>query len=142
MANVATIDHTTVYIDVNNKPKDRAVTSQPGRGDAQYDAEMAKVIFTQSGPPIVAQRPDPKDKPKDYVNTNCAVIFLCNVCFGLLGWHFGSKSNNAWQVGSIEEARGQARKALIFAICGVVAGLVTYALAFGLFFGVYVPNNR
>ncbi|KAK7465030.1 hypothetical protein BaRGS_00037815 [Batillaria attramentaria] len=146
MSEAATIDHTAVYVDVNSRHQDGVVTSQPGqgqkKGDAQYDAETAKVIFTQSGPPIVAQRPDPKDKPKDFVNTSCAVIFLCNFIFGILGWHFGAKSNNAWQVGDIDEARRQAKKALIFVIIGVVVGLLTYALAFGLYFGVYVPNNR
>ncbi|KAL8603621.1 hypothetical protein ACOMHN_005563 [Nucella lapillus] len=101
-----------------------------------------EVIFTQSGPPIVAQRPDPKDKPKDYVNTSCAVLFACNFIFGILGWHYGSKSNNAWQVGDIDEAKRQAKKALIFVIIGIIVGLLTYALAFGLYFGVYVPNNQ
>ncbi|PVD25130.1 hypothetical protein C0Q70_15628 [Pomacea canaliculata] len=145
MSEVATIDHTSVYVDVE-KRKNGPVTSQPAKGQgqqgqAEFDAETAKVIFTQGGLPIVAQQPDPKEKPKDWVNTSCAVIFLCNFVFGLLGWHYGSKSNNAWQVGDIEEARRHGRKALIFAICGVIAGLCTYALAFGLFFGVYAPAN-
>lgn len=143
----ATIDHTSVYLDVghpdHSKHKKGPVTSQPTRnGEVHYDQEMAKVIFTQSGPPIVAQRPDPSDKPKDFVNTSCAVIFLCNFIFGLLGWHFGSKSNNAWEVGDVAEARRQAKKALIFVIVGIIVGCTTYALAFGLYFGVYVPNNR
>jgi hypothetical protein len=52
------------------------------------------------------------------------------------------KSNNAWQVGDVDEARRQAKKALIFVIVGIVVGLCTYALAFGLYFGVYIENNK
>ena len=47
MSGAATIDHTAVYVDVNNRTRaqEHAVTSQPqnGQGDAQYDAERAKV---------------------------------------------------------------------------------------------------
>lgn len=52
MADVATIDHTTVYVDVP-RHRDGPVTSQPKpyrkdpvqpRGDVQYDPETAKVM--------------------------------------------------------------------------------------------------
>ena len=50
---------------------------------------LLQAIFIQSGLPIVAQPPDIADKPKDFVNTSCVVIFLCNFVFGILGWHYG-----------------------------------------------------
>ena len=50
MAGAATIDHTSVYVDVNNRTNETVVTSQPAKngqgnrhGEAEYDAERAKV---------------------------------------------------------------------------------------------------
>ena len=97
MSHPATIDHQAVHINLTKhgtKTVD-VVTAQPGSAQSpsvQYDAPTAMAIFTQSPTPVVAQKPDPKLKPKDFVMTSCFVIFACNFIFGLLGYHFGGKS--------------------------------------------------
>lgn len=96
MSTPATIDHKEVHVDLNKHGT--VVTDQPGRnnngqtyGDVQYNTQTAMAVFVHSPPPIVAQKPDPKMKPKDFVNTSCFVLFACNFIFGLLGYHFGGK---------------------------------------------------
>ncbi|KAH9504793.1 hypothetical protein Btru_061966 [Bulinus truncatus] len=146
MSSPATINHQEVHINVFNKS---VVTDQPRNNNSQvtYDGQTALAIFTQSPVPLVAQKPDPSLKPKDFVITSCVVIFLCNFIFGLLGYHFGVKSNFAWQLGDIDLAKDSARKALLFVIIGVVIGVGTYVLAFVLYFVVFktelnVETNR
>lgn len=52
------------------------------------------------------------------------------------------KSNHAWRLGEIHQARIHAKKALAFVIIGVVVGLATYGVAFGLYFGVYRTEHN
>lgn len=89
----ATIDHQEVHINLtkHGTKGNAPITKQPSTNGNQvhYDGQTAMAIFTQSPTPIVAQKPDPSLKPKDFVITSCIVIFLCNFIFGLLGWHFG-----------------------------------------------------
>ncbi|GFN88831.1 transmembrane protein 91 [Plakobranchus ocellatus] len=137
MSNPATIDHQAVHINLTKHGTD-SVTTQPesvdGAPTVQYDAPTAMAIFTKGPTPVVAQKPDPKLKPKDFVMTSCFVIFACNFIFGLLGYHFGAKSNHAWQLGDIAQAKHHAKKALIFVIIGVLVGIITYVMAFVLYF--------
>ncbi|XP_067684819.1 uncharacterized protein [Haliotis asinina] len=118
----ATINHTEVHVDVRSSG-----ATYSTNGDA---------VTQQGGVPIIAQNPDPDRKPKDFVMTNCFVVFACNFIFGFIGYHYGVKSNWAWKLGQEHEARKKAKIALIFAILGIVAGTITYCLAFGLYFTV------
>ncbi|KAK0063940.1 hypothetical protein Bpfe_006625 [Biomphalaria pfeifferi] len=137
MSSPATINHQEVHISIRT-PKS-VVTQQPSKNNSHvsYDGQNALAIFTQSPTPVIAQKPDPSLKPKDFVITSCAVLFLCNFIFGLLGYHFGVKSNYAWQLGDINLAKGNAKKALLFVVIGVIVGIGTYVLAFVLYFVVY-----
>ncbi|XP_041347476.1 uncharacterized protein LOC121367390 [Gigantopelta aegis] len=131
---VATIDHQEVHVDLTRRgpvPND----SKPDP-NVQYSSSSNQVVVSQTTVPIVAQQPDPKRKPKDFVMTSCFVIFACNFIFGLLGYHFGVKSNWAWQLGDEVEARKKARTALLFVILGVCVGVLTYVLVFSLYFTV------
>ncbi|RUS70711.1 hypothetical protein EGW08_021531 [Elysia chlorotica] len=140
MSHPATIDHQAVHINLTKHGTNPVVTSQPDSVQSpsvHYDAPTAMAIFTQSPTPVVAQKPDPKLKPKDFVMTSCFVVFACNFIFGLLGYHFGVKSNYAWQLGDLAMAKHHAKKALIFVIIGVFVGILTYVLAFVLYFVVF-----
>lgn len=146
MASPATIDHQAVHINLtkHGTSENNVITRQPtiNTSHMQYDGRTAMAIFTQSPTPVVAQKPDPKLKPKDFVITSCAVLFLCNFIFGLLGYHFGVKSNYAWQLGDIDTAKRQAKKALLFVIIGVIVGIATYIIAFVLYFVVFKTDHN
>ena len=91
---VATIDHQEVHIDLTQRGPVPHASSGPGGADptVQFKPTSDHVTLTgQTSVPIVAQQPDPKRKPKDFVMTSCFVIFACNFIFGLLGYHFGGK---------------------------------------------------
>ena len=77
----ATIDHTEVHVDLTKKNETPAINT--GGGDVKYSNKQATVV--------VQTKPDPGEKPKDFVVTSCFVIMLCNFCFGLAGWHYGCK---------------------------------------------------
>lgn len=132
---VATIDHEEVTVNISRKSEpnsDQIVTRQPTVG---YNNSQEG----DAGPPIVFQGPpDPKDKPKDFVVTSCAVLLLCNFVFGFLGYHFGVKANHAWQLGDEVTSRHHAKKALICVICGVITGVCTYVLSITL----YITLNK
>lgn len=124
-SNPATITHEEVHVNIDKSSNGPAViTTQPTVG---YTTGSSDVIVTQG-------KPDGKRKPKDFVVTSCFVIMLCNFIFGLLGYHFGVKANHAWQLGDEVASKHHAKKALIFVIVGILAGLATYALAFSLYF--------
>lgn len=133
----ATIEHTEIHVDVkkssqgnsNNGPK---ITTDgvAGPGVRYSGNETGQTTV------IVQTKPDPKDKPKDYVVTSCFVIMLCNFCLGIPAWHFGLKANYAWQLGEEVECRRQAKRAKILVFCGVILGIITWVLALVLFFTV------
>lgn len=100
MSHPATIDHKEVHVDLHKHGP--VVTNQPATnncnnnneltiGNVQYDPHTAMAVFVQGPAPIVAQKPDPKLKPKDFVNTSCFVVFACNFIFGLLGYNYGGE---------------------------------------------------
>ncbi|KAK3101323.1 hypothetical protein FSP39_002681 [Pinctada imbricata] len=137
----ATIDHETVHIDLTRKTKE--VDNQGENGDVNQTviSTQPTVVYgydqhiTIDGveTPVVKQGPN-KPKPKDFVVTSCFVVLCCNFIFGLIGYHYGVKANHAWQLGDEPAARSRSKMALIMVICGIVAGLTTYALAFGIYF--------
>lgn len=129
----ATIEHTEVHIDIKKKqdPDRPAIHTSPNDGTVQYtNTETGQTTI------VVQTKPDPADKPKDFVVTSCFVIMLCNFCWGILGWHFGLKANYAWQLGDEVECRKQAKRAKIFVICGVITGIITWVLSLTLFFTI------
>lgn len=129
----ATITHEEVHVNIDKTVNGSAVIStQPTVG---YHTKSSDVIITnQSGNTVVSQtRPDGKRKPKDFVVTSCCVILLCNFIFGLLAYHYGVKANYAWQLGDEVACKHQAKKAKIFVILGILAGIATYALSISLF---------
>lgn len=133
---VATIAHEEVTVNLDRKTNagggQQVVTSQPA---VTYNNNP------DGGPPVVFQGPpDPKDKPKDFVMTSCAVLLFCNFIFGFLGYHFGVKANHAWQLGDEMVSRQHAKKALIFVVCGVVCGVCTYVLAITLYLTLNKSN--
>ena len=86
----ATIDHTEVHVDLARKPHEanNQTTINTGKsGDPGVRYSSAESGLTT----VVVQKPNPDDKPKDYVVTSCMVILLCNFLWGLAGWHYGSK---------------------------------------------------
>ncbi|KAL3852347.1 hypothetical protein ACJMK2_016002 [Sinanodonta woodiana] len=123
-----TIEHTEIHVDLKRKGEHPTINT--GSHTVQY------YNTSDPGQPtiIVQTKPDPKDKPKDYVVTSCFVILLCNFAFGLLGWHYGLKANYAWQLGDEVESRAKAKKAKICVIVGILVGIATYVLALALFF--------
>ncbi|KAL4226230.1 hypothetical protein ACF0H5_014214 [Mactra antiquata] len=127
----ATIDHTEVHIDVTKKTDGPAVITS-----SNAETPGVKYSATETGQTtvVVQTKPDPADKPKDFVVTSCFVIMLCNFCWGLAGWHFGLKANYAWQLGDEVECRKQAKRARIFVILGVITGILTWVLSLVLFF--------
>ncbi|XP_063432301.1 uncharacterized protein LOC134714727 [Mytilus trossulus] len=131
-SNPATITHEEVHVNIDKSSNGPAVIkTQPTVG---YSSSGV-IISEQSGSNVVTQgKPDGKRKPKDYVVTSCCVIMLCNFIFGFLGYHYGVKANHAWQLGDEVASKHHAKKAMIFVIVGILAGLATYALAFSLYF--------
>ena len=133
-SNPATITHEEVHVKIDKTSNGPAVIStQPTVG---YNASSSDIIVTdQPGIAVVSQaKPDGKRKPKDFVVTSCFVIMLCNFIFGLLAYHFGVKANYAWQLGDEVASKHHAKKAKIFVIVGILAGVATYALSIGLYF--------
>lgn len=85
----ATIEHTEVHIDVgqghtNTHPV--ISTGKSGEPEVRYSsAESGQTTV------VVQTKPDPADKPKDFVVTSCFVIMFCNFIWGFAGYHFGCK---------------------------------------------------
>lgn len=126
----ATIDHTEVHVDL----------TKTGKGKAEIKTGEPGVVYNSGEPGqtaiVVQTKPDPGVKPKDFVVTSCLVIMFCNFIFGLLGYHWGTKSNYAWQLGDEVEARKHAKTARLFVIIGVIVGVLTWVLALTLFFTI------
>lgn len=130
-SSAATIEHTEIHVDVTkHHHNDPVITT------GKNDAPGVKYTTNETGQTtvVVQTKPDPADKPKDFVVTSCFVIMLCNFCWGIAGWHYGLKANYAWQLGDEVECRKQAKRAKIFVICGVITGIITWVLALTLFF--------
>lgn len=134
-SNSATITHEEVHVNIDKSSNGSTVIStQPIT--VGYNTSSSDIIVTdQPGIAVVNQgKPDGKRKPKDFVVTSCFVIMLCNFIFGLFAYHFGVKANHAWQLGDEVASKHHAKKAKIFVIVGIIAGLATYALSITLYF--------
>lgn len=94
-------------------------------------------IDTSSANVVMKDKKEKAKKPKDFVILSCFVILGANFIFGFLGYYFGQKSSYAWQLGDVDTAKKQARKALIFNVIGIFIGILTYILAIVLFFTVF-----
>ncbi|KAH3880228.1 uncharacterized protein LOC127865048 [Dreissena polymorpha] len=127
----ATIEHEEVHIDLSTKKQPVISTGKSDKPGVKYANSNDGTLTT-----IVVQKPDPSRKPKDFVMTSCIVIMFCNFVFGIAGWHFGLRANNAWQLGDESECRQHAKKAKIFVICGIITGIITWVLALTLFFTI------
>lgn len=89
-----TIDHQEVHVDLTRKPGGMGDASPSSRRNVVNPSQGSHVVMTVSKDdvcvvPVVAQKPDPSLKPKDYINLSCAVIFAFNFIFGLLAWRYG-----------------------------------------------------
>ncbi|XP_052781919.1 uncharacterized protein LOC128218310 [Mya arenaria] len=136
----ATIDHTEVHVGITKKHAPGVSSGAQGSQSTVISTGNAgepgvRYSTTESGlTQVIVQKPNPEDKPKDFVVTSCFVILFCNFLWGLAGWHFGLKANNAWQLGDEVECRRHAKKAKIFVILGVITGIITYVLVLTLLY--------
>lgn len=103
----------------------------------EYNKRDNNVNLDQTAAPVVVQGSRQSEKPKDFVNTSCFVILACNFIFGLLGRHYGLKSNYAWQLGDMDTAKKQSKRALIFNVVGIICGVLTYTLALVLYLTLF-----
>lgn len=94
-------------------------------------------VDTSSANVVMKDKKQKPKKPKDFVIFSCFVILGANFIFGFLGFYFGQKSSYAWQLGDVDTAKKQSRRALIFNVIGIVIGVLTYILAIVLFFTVF-----
>lgn len=86
----ATIEHTEVHVDMSGggstNKRSTINTGRSGEPEVRYSSNE-----TGQTTVVVQTKPDPADKPKDFVVTSCFVIMFCNFIWGIAGWHFGRK---------------------------------------------------
>lgn len=98
----ATIDSQSVQVTVGaGRPPSYSKATGNGLGgdppiktsSIHFDNTTSTVVMPDlTGPiSIVAPKPDPSQKPKDFVMFSCFVILCCNFIFGFLGYNYGGK---------------------------------------------------
>jgi len=83
----ATIEHSEVHVDMGSVDHTSKHTKiNTGDPEVRYSTNE-----TGQTSIVVQTKPDPSEKPKDFVVTSCFVIMFCNFICGLGGWHWGCK---------------------------------------------------
>ncbi|KAK6176774.1 hypothetical protein SNE40_015009 [Patella caerulea] len=138
---VATIEHQEIHVDCVNSgfeldEGDEGEKPQHSPNAVKYNPASPTVAISQPGVPVIAQKPDPNRKPKDFVIFSCFIIMGCNFIFGLIAYNYGVKSSYAWQLGEENQARKRSKWALLFCIIGLIVGILTWVLVFTLYFTI------